>query len=57
MQKINDDIADSSREFLKSAVDIAQLKNCQSYSDYLQAKAKEKVKSCKSHAMKMYEVS
>ena len=56
MQKINDDIADTGREFLKSSVDIANLKTCQSYADYLQVKAKEKVKSCKSHAMKMYEV-
>ena len=57
LKKLNDEMAEDSREFLKSVIDFNTLKGCTSYGDYLQAKAKEKVKACKGVAMKVYEVS
>jgi len=57
LQKLNDDIAEDGQAFLRAALDFAQLKASHSYADYLQAKAKEKVKACKTLAMKVYEVS
>lgn len=56
LQKLNSDIAEDGQAFLRAAIDFAQLKASHSYADFMQAKAKEKVKACKSHAMKIYEV-
>ena len=57
LQKLNEDIAEDGQAFLRAAIDFTQLKASHSYAEFLQAKAKEKVKACKSHAMKIYEVS
>lgn len=57
LKKINEDLAEDGKDFLKAAVDFAQLKASHSYAELLQTKAKEKVKTCKSVAMRVYEVS
>ena len=57
LKKLNDNMAVDSREFLKSIIDFNQLKSSHSYADYLQAKAKDRVKACKTVAMKVYEVN
>ena len=56
LQKLNEDIAEDGQAFLRASVDFVQLKTSNSYADFMQAKAKERVKACKSHAMKIYEV-
>lgn len=56
LKKLNDEMVREGQEFLKQVIDLAQLKSSHSYGEYLESKAKAKVKTCKNMAMKIYEV-
>lgn len=57
LKKINAIIIEESKGFLKHVIDTNQLKTCNSYNEYLQMKAKAKIKLCRGMALKAYQVS
>lgn len=56
LKQLNENIIGRSTTFLQQTVDVANLKDSRSYSEYLQTKSKSKVKACRSAAQKVYEV-
>ena len=56
LKQLNENIIGRSTTFLQQTVDVANLKDSRSYSEYLQIKSKSKVKACRSAAQKVYEV-
>ena len=57
LRKLNENIIEKGKEFLDQSIDVDRLRDCESYSEYLQGQGRTKIKMYKSTAQRVYDVS